>query len=267
MNAIVIGPMVFAPEKFAAIAGILVFLVATSILSWRLDRVISIWSSRALLFGLIAGRLGHVVLHWQTFSADPLRAFAFWQGGFEPFAALGGVVLASLLTIRSARVGVAAAGALVLSLVIWGGLTELTRATLGQSAPTFTLQHLDGPPTSVQAHDGKPIVINVWASWCPPCRREMPLLAESAARHGDVVFLLVNQGEGAEKIRTYLEREQLTFNHVLLDPARQMSRHYSVPGMPVTLFLRPDGSLARLHMGEISREALNSGIADISGPN
>lgn len=266
MNAIVIGPMVFAPEKFAAIVGVLVFLVATSILAWRMDRVISIWSSRALFFGLIAGRLGYVLLHWQTFSDEPLRAFAFWQGGFEPFAALGGIVLASLLTIRSARVGVAAAGALIVSLVIWGGLTELTRATMGQPAPTFTLQRLNGQPISVLENDGKPIVLNLWASWCPPCRREMPLLAESEARYRDVVFLLVNQGEGAEKIRTYLEREHLSFNHILLDPARRMSLHYAVPGMPVTLFLRPDGSLAKLHMGEISREALNAGIADISSP-
>jgi thiol-disulfide isomerase/thioredoxin len=113
---------------------------------------------------------------------------------------------------------------------------------------------------------GKPIVVNLWASWCPPCRREMPLLAETAAARKDVTFLFVNQGESPQTIRSYLARENLTLSPVLLDQAMQLPRHYSAPGMPTTLFLRADGTLASIHMGEISPELLSAKIDRITAP-
>ena len=111
---------------------------------------------------------------------------------------------------------------------------------------------------------GKPIVVNLWASWCPPCRREMPLLAETAANREGVIFLFVNQGESPQTIRSYLARENLTLSPVLLDQALQLPRHYSAPGMPTTLFLRADGTLASIHMGEISPELLSDKIDRIT---
>ncbi len=124
---------------------------------------------------------------------------AFWQGGFQPVAGLIGVVIVSALFIRSLRAGLGASAALGLAVVIWIGVAELTRATLGQPAPTIALQQMDGPPIAVSDVIGKPAVVNLWATWCPPCRREMPLLAEVAASRDDVSFLFVNQGEGTEK--------------------------------------------------------------------
>jgi thiol-disulfide isomerase/thioredoxin len=122
---------------------------------------------------------------------------------------------------------------------------------------------LDGDFRSIRDFEGRPVVVNLWASWCPPCRREMPLLAQTAAAQPDVAFLFVNQGESSETIRRYLARDRLELGHVLLDPAMAVSRHYAAQGLPVTLFLRPDGTLASLHTGEISREALAAGIDGI----
>lgn len=265
MNAVSIGPFVFASEQFAAILGIFAFTIVTSILARRVDPMIGSWSSWALIGGLVAARLGHVALHWQSFMGEPLRLFAFWQGGFQPIAGLIGVTVVSAFFIRSTKVGVAAAGALGLSLVIWLGVAELTRATLGQPAPTVALQQIDGPPIAVSDIAGQPVVVNLWATWCPPCRREMPLMAEVAASRDDITFLFINQGEGAEKIRSYLAAENLKLNRVLLDPSMQIPRHYGSMGLPTTLFLRADGSLASMHMGEISREALNANIEKLAG--
>ncbi|KAB2688775.1 TlpA disulfide reductase family protein [Brucella pseudogrignonensis] len=265
MNAIAIGPFVFASEQFAAILGIFTFTIATSILARRVDPIIGQWSTWALIGGLVAARLGHVALHWQSFAAEPMRIFAFWQGGFQPIAGFVGVLLVSVLFIRSLKAGLAAAGALGLSLVLWVGVTQLTQATLGQPAPTIALQQMDGPPFAVSDVIGKPAVVNLWASWCPPCRREMPLLAEVAASRDDVAFLFVNQGEGSETIRAYLAKENLKLDRVLLDQSMQIPRHYGSMGLPITLFLRADGTLASMHMGEISREALNAAIERLGG--
>lgn len=266
MNAVAIGPFVFAAEQFAALAATFVFALAASILARRVDPVLGRWSTSALLAGLVSARIGHVALHWQGFLAEPWRVFAVWQGGFEPLAGLIGVAIVSAFFIRTPRAGIAAAGALGLGLVTWIGIVQLTRATLGQPAPTILLPQMEGPALSVSSLSGKPVVLNLWASWCPPCRREMPLLAEVAANREDVAFLFANQGEAPDRIRSYLAAENLKLDRVLLDRAMQMSRHYGTMGLPITLFLRPDGTLARMHMGEISREALGAAIAKVANP-
>lgn len=266
MNAVNIGPLVFASDRLAAILGIFAFTLLASILARRVDRTVASWSTWALLVGLVTARLGHVGLHWQSFIDEPWRIIAVWQGGFEPIAGLIGVLVVSAFMIRSLKSGLAAATALGLGLVIWVGVDQLTKARLGQPAPTVVLQRMDGSPMAVSDVAGRPAVINLWATWCPPCRREMPLLAEVAAGRTDVAFLFINQGEGTEAIRTYLARENLTLGQVLLDQSMQVPRHYGTPGLPVTLFLRADGTLASMHVGEISREALTSDIDRLAGP-
>jgi thiol-disulfide isomerase/thioredoxin len=265
MNAIAIGPFVFASGEVAAILGILAFILLTSILARRVDRSIAPWSTWAMVAGVVAARLGHVGLHWQSFRTEPLRAFAFWQGGFEPVAGFAGVLIVSFFYIRSLKAGLAAAAALGLGTIVWVGVTQLTQATLGQHAPTVALENMSGPSMAISGFAGKPVIVNLWASWCPPCRREMPLLAEVAATRNDVTFLFVNQGEAPHTIRSYLDREKLSIDNNLLDQATQVARHYNTLGLPITLFLRTDGTLASMHLGEISREALNENIDRIAG--
>ena len=265
MNAIAIGPLVFPTQHIAILAGIFVFSFLSSIFSRRVDPVVGKWSTWALIAGLVGGRLGHVALHWQSFSGDLWRAFAIWQGGFEPITGLVSALLASALFIRSVNAGLATAATLGASVLVATGTMQLTKVTSGQIAPTVALQQVEGPPLAISDVAGKPVVVNLWASWCPPCRREMPLLAKVAASRNDVVFLFVNQGESAETIRSYLASQGLKLNHVLLDPSMQMPRHYRTLGLPMTLFLKADGTLAAMHMGEISPEALDTNINKLAG--
>src|SRR3546814_14561413 len=67
----------------------------------------------------------------------------------------------------------------------------------------------------------RPMVLNLWATWCPPCRREMPVLEQAQGRYPGVVFVLVNQGEDRGTIHRYLDRAGLDLDHVLLDPHSQ----------------------------------------------
>src|SRR3546814_20828824 len=85
---------------------------------------------------------------------------------------------------------------LALGLVVWNTTLQLAGAAAGQAPPEISLEQLEGPPIALAANSGKPRVVNLWATWCPPCRREMPVLAEAARDAEDVEFLFVNQGEG-----------------------------------------------------------------------
>lgn len=260
MSAISLSPFVFAGDRLAAALGIGAFLLMTALLERRVAPGLGRAAWWALLAGLLGARLGHVAQHWESFSLEPLRMLTFWQGGFS---ATPGLVLASAagaLAIRSWRSAAALVTAAAVGLLFWAGTRELSRATLGKAAPTAALEQLDGPPLAISELRGRPAVVNLWATWCPPCRREMALLAGAAAENRAVAFVFVNQAEGPERIRAYLTGEGLSLGNVLLDPALQIQRHYGAAGIPLTLFLRADGTLADQHVGEISPELLQAGI-------
>lgn len=264
MTAISIGPLVFAGDRLAAVIGIASYLLVTTILGRGLRPGLMSTASWALTAGLIGARLGHVALNWASFSQEPLRLFAVWQGGFEPVSGVLSALVVSAFTVRCVRSGVSIVAAIAIGVVVWMGANELAKASLGKSAPTIALQRLDGAPMAISDARGTPAVVNLWATWCPPCRREMPLLARSAAENDSVIFLFVNQVEGPAKIKAYLQMEGLKLDTVLMDTAGQVPRHYQTAGIPVTLFLHADGTLANMHVGEISPETLQTNIAEIS---
>ena len=261
MQAISIGPLVFAGDRLAAIIGIGTFMIATSILPSRLDSTIGRWSTWTLIVGLVAARLGHVVENASSFAVEPWRIFFIWQGGFSWAWALGGVTLVSTVLVRTRRAAIGAVVSLGMALFAWNLVWQLTNATPSTPMPSVALERIEGGSTTLTSFGGKPVVMNLWASWCPPCRREMPMMAELAAARQDVTFLFVNQGEKHTRVEAYLNSEKLTLSNVLLDPRMDVPHHYTTPGLPVTLFIGADGRLRSTHVGEISREALTAGIA------
>jgi thiol-disulfide isomerase/thioredoxin len=261
MNVVAVGPFLFAGDRLAAIIGIGVFMIISAVLSRRVDSGIRRWSDHALIAGILAARAGHVVGHLDTFLAEPWRMLAVWEGGFSLLWGLVAVLAVTALHVRSVRMGLATGAALAASLLVWTIVGRLTVSTAGTAAPTQVMEQLDGPPMALTDTGGRPAVVNIWATWCPPCRREMPLLAEVAAARKDVSFLFLNQGESRETIERYLATGNIALDHILLDQAMAIPRHYRTPGIPVTLFLRADGTLMTTHMGAISREVLAETLA------
>jgi thiol-disulfide isomerase/thioredoxin len=265
MHAITIGPLVLAPDRFAALLAVSMFVLIATLLARRIDPRLEAWANVAAFGGLVAARIGHVLLRWTSFAEEPWRIFAVWQGGFNVPSGLVAVTLATALYARTIRVAAGAVAALSAAGLVGVVTLELTKASFGQAAPVTRMTTLDCGFRSIRDFEDRPVVINLWATWCPPCRRELPMMARMAAERQDVPFLFINQGKSADKVRSYLSTARIDLRHVLLDAAMAVSRHYAAPGLPVTLYLRQDGTLASLHTGEISREALAAGIDGITG--
>lgn len=261
MDTIALGPLVLSSERFAILAGVFVFLIGAGLLASRVSPRFNLWSTVVVLGGLAAARLAHVAAHWAYFSDEPLRALAVWQGGFNWLWTLPVVALSLAFLLRTSRERVWAIVPLAAATLAWSTAHQLVSATEPLPPPALTLTALNGAPVDLAAHDGRPSVINLWATWCAPCRREMPALAEAQRAHPEVRFLLINQGEGEASVRDFLAREGLSFDHMLLDPAMATQRHYRTVGIPVTLFLHADGRLARAHTGEIAPERIAAEIA------
>lgn len=261
MNSIALGPLMLSGERFAIILGVFVFMIGAGLLASRVSVRFNLWSTTVAIGGVLAARAVHVLGHWEYFSGDPVRALAVWQGGFNWLWVLPVVVLASVLILKTARERWWAIAPVAVSALVWIVAHQLASATEPLPPPEMTLEQLDGPPLALSEATDRPSVINVWATWCPPCRLEMPALAQAEKSHPNVRFLFVNQGEAEGTVRNYLDRENLSLTHVLLDPGMALPRHYRTSGIPVTLFLHADGRLAKAHLGEIAPEQISAEIA------
>lgn len=265
MSGVEIGPLMLSGERAAVLAGILVFLVATGIFGRRRGVEFARWSTLVILVGALAARITFVALHWESFAEDPLSILAFWQGGFTWQA---GVVAAALVTglhlWRHRRDAVPVLVSLGLSLTAWNVAYQMVQVTETPNLPEETMALLSGGAIELAERNGRPLVINLWATWCPPCRREMPMMVELAGQQEKVDVVFANQGEGPDKIRQFLETEALRPKLVAVDFGQTLSRHFGAFGMPTTLFITPDGRVAHTHLGEISRAAFKSQLEELA---
>jgi thiol-disulfide isomerase/thioredoxin len=100
------------------------------------------------------------------------------------------------------------------------------------------------------------MVVNLWASWCGPCRQEMPVLAQAQRQQPHIAFVFVNQGETADVVRRYLAGSGLALKEVLLDPASSVGAAVASRGLPTTLFYDAQGRQVDAHFGVLNAAAL-----------
>lgn len=212
-----------------------------------------------LVVGLVAARLGFVVQWLPQYLGDPWSIVRIGDGGLSVRA---GVIAALAFGYWQARKTKPLRRPLTLAVIaglaswafLGGALTLMQQSTL--KLPTSELTTLDGATTNLSVISGKPMVVNLWATWCPPCRREMPVLANAQALRDDVTFALVNQGESEQVVRDYLRSENLQLRNVLLDMFSSVAQEAGSRGLPTTLFFDAEGRLVDIHMGELSEASL-----------
>lgn len=171
----------------------------------------------------------------------------------------GVVVLAGMILVGAVAVAVA------------GGPGELTALLLrpmpevGRRAPDFTLESLEGEPVSLSSFQGRPVVINFWASWCPPCREEMPHLQAAVEADPELVVLAVDATHTerrAEDVVAFVEHHGLTFP-VALDPDGAVNELYLVRALPTSYFVDRSGIIRARYLGALTPRTLEENLKGI----
>ncbi|WP_287124815.1 TlpA disulfide reductase family protein [Chromohalobacter sp.] len=270
-RSLAIGPLAFSLGQLL-LALALGVAIAAGALAGRRQRVgVSDTLFTLLLLALLGARLVFVVRYWDAYDA-------WWtmldirDRGFDPWGGLAAALIyGSWRLWRVPRQRRALGIALLAGGMSWG----IAAVTVSQLVPTAgtlpdtRLMTLDDAPQRLDRLPdarARPLVVNLWASWCPPCRREMPLLAETQRRRDDIAFAFVNQGESTAAIRRFLDAESLAMDNVLRDDALALGEHVGAMAMPTTLFYDAEGRLVDTHFGELSQATLTQALARLASP-
>jgi len=128
--------------------------------------------------------------------------------------------------------------------------------------PDLTLENLAGEPLALRDLKGQAVLINFWATWCPPCQREMPTLEafQQAHQAEEMLVVAINAGELAALVAPYIEEQQLTFE-ILLDPDMRASAAFQVASVPTTFFVDKAGVIRERYAGPLSLEQVEAKMA------
>ena len=159
-------------------------------------------------------------------------------------------------------------GGLLGLIIFWGGNQPLTAQRerqipqSGQKFPDFTLESLDGEKITLSELANQPIVINFWATWCDPCKEEMPLFEAVYSENSGIVVLGINYNEPANIIRRFVQERGITFP-ILLDADGKLAERFQVFGFPTTYFIDRDGILRGIYVGQLNEQLILSYLEEI----
>lgn len=264
-QSLALGPLGFSVGQLLFAFAMGIALLTGWLLGRRQQVVISDSLFNALIIAFIGARLVFVIRYVDSF--DSLTGMLDIRDG--GFSLIGGIVFGLAYAAwvlwrqaekRAALSGAFTAGLLSFALLAGGVLLIEDQA---RPLPGTPLVALAGGETSLQAlaeEEGKPMVVNIWATWCPPCRREMPVFETAQQENQDVTFVFVNQGEQASQIQGFINDTELTLDNILLDVPNALGPVLGIMALPTTLYYNAQGRLVDSHMGEVSRATLQRSL-------
>jgi cytochrome c biogenesis protein CcmG, thiol:disulfide interchange protein DsbE len=151
----------------------------------------------------------------------------------------------------------------VIGLLAWATFSSGTAPQPGDAAPTFAAERLDGSGSlSLEDFEGKPLVINFWASWCLPCEEEAPLFSSMAQRYeGEVSFLGVNIKDAKSDAEVFDKRFDVAYPSVR-DEGRTIEDSYGLTGQPETFLITADGTIHEHIPGAVTDAAYLQELLD-----
>ncbi|WP_027881439.1 TlpA family protein disulfide reductase [Meiothermus rufus] len=259
-DALLLGPLALSWPNLALLLGVLVFTALAA------RQGLEHQAGWLVLVTLLAARVGYALEH---FSSWPSLGAALWgvvdirTGGWNwPWGLAVGVLVAGLWLKDQAR---SLLGPVLASLVLAAlplGVQQSLRHAPAPAQPEAVLAYLE--PS--QVHLGKarfselpkPLLLNFWATWCPPCRAEMPLLV--AYQQKGYPIVLLNAGEDPGAIQAFLRQTGLAAR-VFLDNGLQ--RQFQVSGLPTTLLIGADGTVRARHLGPVNQAQLEQLLREL----
>lgn len=135
----------------------------------------------------------------------------------------------------------------------------------GNAAPDFAVDLIGGGSFRLSDHlgdDGRPVILNLWASWCSPCRAEMPAFDTASQTHTDVFFLGVAVEDDPAAATAFAEEIGVSYA-LAIDEAERVGRRYPSPGLPATFFISTDGEILRTIFGQVDEAAIADLIEEL----
>ncbi|MDL0433738.1 TlpA disulfide reductase family protein [Marinobacter sp. TBZ242] len=264
-QSLAIGPVGMSLNLLLLFLAVAIALLVGGIMGRRHRTAIGDQLINVLLIALIVARIVFVVRYFEHYSS-PLGMLDIRDGGFDILGGLiAGLGYVAWRLWRSPNLRTPLLGALTAGGITWM-LTVGSLMLLEEKArplPKTPLWTIEGNPTVLDEfakREGTPMVINLWATWCPPCRREMPVLEAAQQEEDDIAFVFVNQGEDKQLIEQFLIAESLELENVMLDPSTALGEETGSMAMPTTFFYDAQGQLVDTHLGELSSATLKRGL-------
>lgn len=284
-----LGGLLISTARLALLVSAIIAVFATGWLARRadLDRLrLDRTCEHGFIAGVICARIAFVLQHWAIYRAHPLSALYLWQPGYTLWAGIAGggaymlaVVWRHRQTPRRTRLRILAKGVLpavalyllaVSTLGMWAPPGVLQT---GDKAPRLFLTDLSGHPVSLAALRGQPVVLNIWATWCVPCREEIPLLSRTFERlkAQGLMIVGVDLAERARTVRRFL-RVVPTSYPIWIDPpdstpqyspSRGLFRQVGGVAVPTTLFIDRQGVIRSVYVGQLTPAALETEVAKL----
>lgn len=224
-----------------------------------------VWQT--LLFGLLVARLAFVWQFRSAYWAAPLEVLDIRDGGWSAEAGFVGAWLYAISrTARKPTLKRPLLWALAVGSAVWlaGSIAVAVLPGKGQPLPEIELATAQGTRVNLSDFVGKPTVVNLWATWCPPCVREMPVLQQAQIDHPSINFVFLNQRESADRVNAWMAARQLTLRNVLLDDTAKAAAAFKQTALPTTLFFNANGELVSTRIGELSRASLTERLESLA---
>lgn len=265
MQVITLGPLSMDAPLLLSLMGIIAMFFTAGYLEKKRQVKIEGRLWLIVLLAVFVGRFSFVAQYWLQYQESWLAMLNVRDGGFHWQAALTvGIVALLWWVVRNPPVRAAALSSVAVGVVIFTlgmGAVQWMKPSTVVAMPKIELHNLQQQPVALEQYQGKPVVLNLWASWCPPCRREMPVLEAAQREHPEVHFVFANQAESAQTVEKYLQNEGLDLQNVLLDQHTAIAELVKSRGLPTTLFIDAAGNMQSYRMGELSAASLASHLS------
>lgn len=256
-----VGPFAMPLEPLIFILSVAISLAVAHTLRRR-DSTLQQIVFTGVWVGLIVARIAFVLRFFPDFEGNLLSIVDIRDRGFDAIAGVvAGLCVAGRAFIRTPMLRRPLLLALSSGVLAWGvAQAAVEFGKPAQLIPSIALADLDGRAQTLSQRDGRPTVVNLWASWCGPCAAEMPVLAHAQADHPGVRLIFINQGEAPTQVRQFVDGHDIRIQDALLDPAQNVAKVVGAVGFPTTLFYDSNGHLLATHLGPFSKATFNEAL-------